>query len=143
MLPRVNANTFGRELFTTTSLLSTSSGSRCRNRINSRYQESNEPELPVCAATFAVAASGPSGCHGVASLNPAAVRAKTERFLSVHEVHGTTVSEPFVSVDKFAVRFDVDLTFKPTGQWNLISEIAIYTVDQGKIVHEEFLALVG
>lgn len=72
-----------------------------------------------------------------------AVRAKTERFLSVHEVHATTVSEPFLSVDKFAVRFDVDLTFKPTGKRNKISEIAIYTVDQGKIVHEEFLALVG
>lgn len=72
-----------------------------------------------------------------------AVRAKTERFLGVHDIHAVTVSEPFLALDKFAVRFDVDLTFKPTGARNKFGEIAVYTVHEGKIIREEFLTLVG
>jgi ketosteroid isomerase-like protein len=67
------------------------------------------------------------------------VRKKTEWWVSNHTVHGVTVTAPFVSVDKFAVVFDMDVTNKPSGKRMKMTEVGVYTVADGKVVHEEFL----
>ena len=55
---------------------------------------------------------------------------------------GTTytgrLSSPFVSEEQFAVRFKFDVTFKPTGNRMEMTEMALYTVKDGKIAQEEF-----
>ena len=68
-----------------------------------------------------------------------AVRKKSEWWVTNHTVHSAQAWGPFVAVDKFAVAFDYDVTYKPTGKRNKMKEIAVYTVANGKIVHEEFL----
>jgi len=67
-----------------------------------------------------------------------AVRGKTEWWADNHEVHSSVVDGPFVGEDKFAVYYNLDVTFKPTGKRNPMEEMALYTVRDGKIVREQF-----
>lgn len=48
-----------------------------------------------------------------------------------------------ISGDKFAVVHDYDITQKATGNRIQMREIALYTVKNGKIVHEEFMYPTG
>ena len=68
-----------------------------------------------------------------------AVRAKNLWWFENHEVHGVSAAGPFVSPERFAVFFTFDHTFTGTGKRSQFSEVAVYTVSSGKIVHEEFL----
>lgn len=40
--------------------------------------------------------------------------------------------------DRFTVIFDMDVTFKPTGERSKMREIGLYTVEGGMVVREEF-----
>lgn len=56
-----------------------------------------------------------------------------------HEVHGAKVEGPWPHADeKFAVRFEFDVTNKPSGQRSTMDEIAVFTVNEGKISRVEF-----
>lgn len=68
------------------------------------------------------------------------VRGKNSWFYENHDVHRSVASGPFCGPqqDRFALRFELDATFKPSGQRLQLSELAVYTVAGGKIVHEEF-----
>ena len=46
---------------------------------------------------------------------------------------------PFIGDDQFAVQYTWDVTFKPTGQRIKNTEMALYTVKDGKMVQEQFL----
>jgi ketosteroid isomerase-like protein len=67
-----------------------------------------------------------------------AIRGKNERWASNNEVHGVEVNGPFVGDDQFAVQYTFDTTAKPTGRRSKVTEMALYTVKDGKIVREEF-----
>jgi ketosteroid isomerase-like protein len=69
----------------------------------------------------------------------AAVIGKAEWWHANFDVHSMEVSEPYVNGHHFAVRFILDATFKPAGKRSTMDEIALYTVEEGKIVHEMFL----
>lgn len=68
----------------------------------------------------------------------AAIRAKNEWWVENHEIHSASIEGPFVSEEQFAVRFTFDVTFKPAKQRMQMTEMALYTVKDGKIVQEEF-----
>ena len=54
-------------------------------------------------------------------------------------VHGAVVDGPyFHGEDRFAVIFEIDATNKTTQQRMAMKEVALYTVQNGKIVREEF-----
>ncbi len=58
-----------------------------------------------------------------------------------HEIHSGTVEGPFPHDDRFAVKFNYDITPKSgpmNGKRMQMNEVAIYTVKDGKIVREEF-----
>ena len=55
-----------------------------------------------------------------------------------HEIHSFSCEGPFPHGNRFIVRHNFDITFKPTGQRHSMKECALYTVKDGKIVHEEF-----
>jgi hypothetical protein len=40
--------------------------------------------------------------------------------------------------NRFAVYYNYDVTFKPTGKRNNMEEMALYTVKDGKVVREQF-----
>ncbi len=69
----------------------------------------------------------------------AAVRGKNQWWLENHEVHSGEVKGPFPhGEDRFACWFGFDVTNKPSGQRIQMEEVAVFTVQDGKIVQEEF-----
>jgi len=72
--------------------------------------------------------------HGIA-----AARGKGEWWANAHEIHAADAHGPYINGDQFAVRFEIDTTFKETGQRNKMDEIALYTLRDDKIDEERFL----
>ncbi|MCU0678219.1 MAG: nuclear transport factor 2 family protein [Candidatus Pacebacteria bacterium] len=72
----------------------------------------------------------------------AAIGAKGDEWMqSVAEMHEATIGEPIISDSSFAVTFTMDITYKdPAVGRQKMTELAIYTVKDGKIVEEEFRA---
>lgn len=75
----------------------------------------------------------PAELRGLAS-----VRGKNEWWAENNEVHGVEIAGPFIGDDGFAVRYTFDVTPKATGQRGTMTEMALYTVDNDRIVREEF-----
>jgi len=74
-----------------------------------------------------------------------AVRGKATWWYDNHEVHAVRATGPFVGHrdDQFAAEFELDVTPKSTGERMQMREVALYTVQDGKIVQEEFLYLMA
>ena len=68
----------------------------------------------------------------------AAIKGKNQWWAENHEVHALEVDGPFLGDSQFAVRFSMDVTPTFTGQRNTMTEMALYTVTDGKISQEEF-----
>lgn len=68
----------------------------------------------------------------------AAVRGKGEWWYANHEVHSAEAAGPYVNGDQFAVRFNLDVTVRASGQRMAMEEVALYTLRDGKIVEERF-----
>jgi hypothetical protein len=66
------------------------------------------------------------------------VRGKSDWWNAAHVVHGVEVHGPWVNADQFSVRFVMDVTVKDSGTRITMDEIALYTVDDGKIIEERF-----
>lgn len=70
-----------------------------------------------------------------------AIRGKSKWWYDNNEVHESTCEGPWPNGDKFIAIFYMDITAKagPTaGQRMQMKEAALYTVKDGKIVHEQF-----
>ena len=68
-----------------------------------------------------------------------AVRGKNQWWTENHEVHSASVAGPYPhGEDRFAVRFNYDVTNKPSGQRMQMDEIGVFTVKNNKVVKEEF-----
>ncbi len=68
-----------------------------------------------------------------------AIRQKAEWWTANNEVHSARVDGPFVGEDeKFAVYYNYDITSKQQNRRMTMEEMALYTVKDGKIVHEQF-----
>lgn len=69
------------------------------------------------------------------------VLAKDARFFGTTEVHSRQIDGPFPHGERFVVRLKYDVTSNEgpmAGQRMTMDETALYTVRDGKIVHEEF-----
>jgi len=89
------------------------------------------------------AAAPPAGGDRVAE-GIDAIRGKNQWWVENHEVHSSSVEGPYPhGDDKFAVRFEFDITNKPSGQRMQMDEIGVYTVADGKIVREEYFYDMG
>lgn len=67
-----------------------------------------------------------------------AIKRKNQWWAENHEVHGGVGEGPFPHGDRFIVRFKYDVTPKHTGKRMSMEEVGLYTVQNGKIVREEF-----
>ncbi len=67
-----------------------------------------------------------------------AIKGKNQWWVENHEVHGLEIDGPFVGDSQFAVRFKMDITPKASGQRMQMTEVGVYTVEDDKIVREEF-----
>lgn len=83
------------------------------------------------------AASPPGGsaeAHGIE-----AIKGKWAWWEDNHDVHETEATGPYLhGEDRFGVVFSIDVTNKASGERVKMQEIAIYTVNDSKIVREEF-----
>jgi hypothetical protein len=68
----------------------------------------------------------------------AAVKGKGAWWYANHEIHSARAHGPYVNGDQFALRFEIDVTFKPTGQRMQMEEFGLYTVRDGKVAEEKF-----
>ncbi|MCA9352607.1 nuclear transport factor 2 family protein [Patescibacteria group bacterium] len=74
-----------------------------------------------------------SRCEGMAQ-----VMKKSEWWHENFEVHSASMSQPVVADDYFSVSITMDTTHKPSGKREQMTELAVYKVQGGKIVYEEF-----
>ncbi len=68
----------------------------------------------------------------------AAIKAKGDWWRDNHEVHSAALSGPWPNGDRFIVGFQYDVTNKPSGQRMKMDEVGLFTVENGKIVREEY-----
>lgn len=69
----------------------------------------------------------------------AAVDGKNAWWTSMHTMHGASAEGPYVGSTGFAVKFRMDVEEKATGKRWTMDEIGVYTVQNGKIIREEFM----
>lgn len=68
-----------------------------------------------------------------------AIKGKHEWWNANFDVHEGSVDGPHLhGEDRFAVIFEMDATHRESGERSKMKEVAVYTVDEGKIVKEEF-----
>ncbi len=72
-----------------------------------------------------------------------AVMEKGKQWMANHEVHSSKLEGPWPNGDRFIVRFTYDVTNKPSGRRMQMDETALFTVENGKIVREEFFYPTG
>jgi hypothetical protein len=66
------------------------------------------------------------------------VRRKNEWWYENNDVHSAEVAGPFMGDNQFAVQHTFEATYKPTGHRHRMTEMALYTVKDGKIIREQF-----
>lgn len=107
-------------------------------------QGKNEEALSTLYAEDAVsveAVAMPGGSQEAKGL--AAIRAKGEWWFTNHEIHSASVTGPWPHGNRFIVGFQYDVTNKPSGRRMKMDEVGLYTIENGKIVREEFFYAVG
>ena len=67
-----------------------------------------------------------------------AVKAKNQAWAASATLHRLGLEGPYLGDGQFAVRFTMDVTPKATGRRIQAVEMALYWVEDGKIVREEF-----
>ena len=72
-----------------------------------------------------------------------AIRAKGEWWSSNHEIHSAHVAGPWPHGNRFIVGFQFEVTNKPSGQRMKMEEMGLYTVENEKIVREEYFYVGG
>ena len=71
-----------------------------------------------------------------------AIKAKREDWVATHDIHTLDADGPYVHPpNRFGVRFEAEVTQKATGRKMTLREVAVYSVEDGKIVREEFFML--
>ena len=69
----------------------------------------------------------------------AGIRGKHDWWYGAHEVHAVSAEGPFLfGEDRFSLIFDMDVTNRESGERSQMREVGVYTVQDGKIVREEF-----
>jgi ketosteroid isomerase-like protein len=67
-----------------------------------------------------------------------AIAEKSKQWVDNHEVHSAKLEGPWPNGNRFVVRFGYDVTNKPSGRRLQMDEVGLFTVENGKIVREEF-----
>lgn len=76
---------------------------------------------------------------GLSWVGKKAVDAKNAGWMAEHAIHGASAEGPFVGSSGFAVKFKMDVETRSTGHRSVMEEVGVYTVENGKIVREEFM----
>jgi len=72
-----------------------------------------------------------------------AIAEKNAMWEATMEVHSTESSDAFPHADSFAVIWKMDVTQKESGHRFVMEEVAVYDVQDGRIVRERFFYSMG
>ena len=86
--------------------------------------------VSVEAAAMPGSSAETRGLKGVAE--------KGKQWMQNHEVHSSSIDGPWPHGNRFIVRFGYEVTNKPSGRRFRMEEAALFTVENGKIVREDF-----
>ena len=67
-----------------------------------------------------------------------AIKSKNQWWVDNHQICSGTVDGPYPHGDRFILHFKYDVTPKHTGKRMTMDETGLYTVQNGKVVKEEF-----
>ena len=104
----------------------------CRNHTEAQGLEELYAENAVSVEPMAMEGQSPI------SEGRAAIRAKHDWWNANMTVHGADMEGPFLNGNKFAVVFDIDAEDRNSGQRWKAKEVALYEVEEGRIVRESF-----
>lgn len=76
---------------------------------------------------------------GMAFSGLKAAQQKNSEWMENHEVLGGAAEGPYVGASGFAVKFRIHVRERATGKDIQMDEVGVYTVQDGKIVREEFM----
>jgi hypothetical protein len=86
-------------------------------------------------------------CEGVGSelewRGRKATLAKGEEWMKENKIHGARAEGPYVGATGFTVKYEMDVETVKTGERKNFVEVGTYTVQNGKIVREEFMYFCG
>jgi hypothetical protein len=68
-----------------------------------------------------------------------AIAAKGAWWMENNTVHSASAEGPYVGATGFTVRFRMDVEEKASGKRRQIEEVGVYTVQNGKVIREEFM----
>ncbi len=103
-------------------------------------QGKNDDALKTLYSPEAVSveAFAPPGAGAQEAKGIEAIRGKGNWWRDNHEVHSASVTGPWPHGNRFIVGFQFEVTNKPSGRRMKMDEAALYTIENGKIVREEF-----
>ncbi|WP_378174628.1 SnoaL-like domain-containing protein [Aquimarina sp. SS2-1] len=79
----------------------------------------------------------PGAPNAIVQGKDAVTKKSQDWYASVEEFHGGEISDPVVAENHFTCKMTMDCTFKGQGRMQM-EELAIYNVNNGKIVEEQF-----
>jgi hypothetical protein len=71
------------------------------------------------------------------------IRAKSDWWTQDHAIRGGGVEGPYLGATGFAIRFKMQVETLSTGVIDSMEEVGVYTVQNGKVIREEFMGLSG
>jgi len=104
----------------------------CRQGKNAEAVKTLFSDAAVSVEAFAP----PGGTQEVKGMQ--SILGKGEWWMANHEVHSASITGPWPHGDRFVVGFQYDVTNKPSGRRMKMDEVGLYTIENGKIVREEF-----
>ena len=97
----------------------------------------NMQALKELYADDVVSREMPGAPNAVVMGKDAVTKKSQDWYATVEEFHGGEVYEPTVAENHFSCKMKMDCTFKGQGRMQ-IEELAIYNVNNGKIIEEQF-----
>ena len=71
-----------------------------------------------------------------------AIKAKRQDWAAAHDIHKLEADGPYVHPpNRFSVLYEAEVKRRATGDMLHLREIAIYTIERGKITREEFFMM--
>jgi SnoaL-like domain len=104
----------------------------CRQGKNAEAVQTLFAQNAVSVEAFAPP-GGQQETHGMQG-----ILGKGQWWVDNHEIHSGAVTGPWPHGNRFVVGFQYDVTNKPSGQRMKLDEVGLYTIENGKIVREEF-----
>jgi hypothetical protein len=68
-----------------------------------------------------------------------AIQGKSDWWTSTHKVHSASAEGPYVGATGFSIKFRMDTEEKETGKRTQMEEVGVYTIQNGKVIREEFM----